>query len=105
MDNAVNDSPDYTATEARIMEAEGDASRQNLLRAVDGVVQGTLDNPLEQLSVLMLACAMACRRVIVMAANGDNIGLNRAIRMRLIKTAVGEFEKKLRRFCSPLTVD
>jgi hypothetical protein len=77
--------------------------RAAVLRVVDHIVASDVQDPLEQLGVLMLASALACRRVIESKATGDNVGLNRAIRVRLIKTAVAEFEKKLRRYCSPLT--
>jgi hypothetical protein len=94
-----------SANEVRDEEAQQpvDDTRANLLVSVDAVAQAALPDPLEQLGVLMAASALACRRVIDSKATGDDVGLNRAIRVRLIKAAVAEFEKKLRRYCSPLT--
>lgn len=80
---------------------EGDP-RAALLILTDGTFQTSGLDPEAQAGVLMAACALAVRRI--MEAHGThNTERNRVLRHKLRKAAVGEFESKLRKYCSPVT--
>ncbi|WP_027521728.1 hypothetical protein [Bradyrhizobium sp. Ec3.3] len=76
--------------------------RATLLVLVDGTMESSGLDAQAQAGVLMAACALAVRRIIE-AADTGSAERNRVLRHKLRKAAVGEFESKLRRYCSPLT--
>ncbi|WP_354100249.1 hypothetical protein [Bradyrhizobium sp. S3.9.2] len=69
---------------------------------VDDAVEASGLTPEQQAGVLMAACALAVRRIME-AHDTHDTERNRVLRHKLRKAAVGEFESKLRKYCSPVT--
>ncbi|MBR0876933.1 hypothetical protein JQ608_06915 [Bradyrhizobium liaoningense] len=93
------DAPNTTNSAASAAEQD---PRAALLILTDGTFQTSGLDPEAQAGVLMAACALAVRRIME-AHDTHDTERNRVLRHKLRKAAVGEFESKLRKYCSPVT--
>lgn len=88
--------PDYAVIEKRAMKiasAEPDPNdpRNKVMKLVDDLVAGSIPNPADQMGVMIMACVLTTRRFLT--AHGIE---DRGRRMKTIKMAVREFDKRLR---------
>lgn len=87
-------------TQFRSTEAEAPPALAQTLQAVDTIVQNTVGSGRDQLALYILGAVLATRRLIETES-----GMDRAKRLRMIKAAGEEFDRKVRIYCRPLGGD